>query len=115
MTTEEMFAEILAKLDEKNALWYSPTEQLTSLSPPSMTIPTANTEDPERGVPISAHKHPNSKPSMAFVVASTSSLTLTPPLDITLALSIIAANFDDDYEHEVAKPTTSNLVTAASA
>jgi hypothetical protein len=43
---------------------------------------------------------------MAFVAASTSSLTLTPPLDITLALSIIAAKFDDDYEHEVTKPTT---------
>jgi hypothetical protein len=97
MTMEEMFAEILAKLDEKNALWYSPAEQLISLSPPSMPIPIADTEDPERGVPISAHKLPNSKPSMAFVAASMSSLTLAPPLDITLALSIIVANFDNDY------------------
>ena len=52
---------------------------------------------------------------MAFVAASTSSLTPTPPLDVTLALSIIAANSDDDYEHKVMKPTTSNLVTAAPA
>jgi hypothetical protein len=80
-----------------------------------MTIPTADIEDPERGVPISTHKLPNNKPSMTFVAVSMSSLTLTPPLNITLALSIIAANFDDDYEHEVMKPTTSNLVTAAPA
>ena len=79
-----------------------------------MTIPTVDTKDLERGLPTSV-SFPNSKPSIAFVAASTSSLTPTPPLDVTLALSIIAANFDDDYEHEVMKPTTSNLVTAALA
>jgi hypothetical protein len=63
MTTEEMLAQIIAKLEEMNALLRSCAEQPTPSSPPSTSIHPADTEEREAVTISSVLTPPTSAPS----------------------------------------------------